>query len=147
MEYEFTVVFDVAMDHHFHVSKDRTGLFDSRIEKMTPKHGEELISWLSGAAAVEPKQEQPKAETTKFTRPAPKQAEVSVADAGDYRVQIGKRFYGKRLADVPMQDLIGFVEWLEDTTRKDYSPPDDRALAFIAAVERYHAAVNSIKAG
>ena len=28
LEYEFTVVFDLGMDHQFMVSKDRTDLFD-----------------------------------------------------------------------------------------------------------------------
>lgn len=51
MEYEFTTVFDVAMDHKAAVSKDRTGLFEGRIETITKKVGEELMTWLSGATA------------------------------------------------------------------------------------------------
>lgn len=49
MEYEFTTVFDVAMDHNAQASKDRTGLFDGQITKVTQKTGEKLIDWLSGA--------------------------------------------------------------------------------------------------
>lgn len=47
MEYEFTTVFDVGMDHQFCVSKDRTALFDGRIEKITEKTGVEIRNWLS----------------------------------------------------------------------------------------------------
>jgi hypothetical protein len=46
MEYEFTTVFDVAMDHKFSVSKDRTSLFDGRIEHITEKTGQEIKQWL-----------------------------------------------------------------------------------------------------
>ena len=47
MEYEFTTVFDCGMDHSFQVSKDRTGIFDGRIEKLTVKTGIEIKEWLS----------------------------------------------------------------------------------------------------
>jgi hypothetical protein len=49
MEYEFTTVFDTAMDHSFSVSKDRTGLFDGCIEKMSIATGERIRKWLDGA--------------------------------------------------------------------------------------------------
>jgi hypothetical protein len=50
MEYEFTTVFDVGMDHQFNVSKDRTGCFDGRIEHITIKTGAEIRAWLEGGA-------------------------------------------------------------------------------------------------
>lgn len=46
MEYEFTTVFDIAMDHQAAVSKDRTELFDEQIFKITVKTGEKLKKWL-----------------------------------------------------------------------------------------------------
>lgn len=55
MEYEFTTVFDVGMDHQFTVSKDRTGLFDGRIERITENTGKEIRCWLDGASKEEPK--------------------------------------------------------------------------------------------
>lgn len=48
MEYEFTVVFDIGMDHQFMVSKDRTGLFDGVVAHITEGTGKELRAWLSG---------------------------------------------------------------------------------------------------
>ena len=53
MEYEFTTVFDIGMDHQFHVSKDRTGLFDGRIEAVTIKTGEQIKAWLDGGAPLQ----------------------------------------------------------------------------------------------
>lgn len=55
IEYEFTTVFDLAMDHNAAVSKDRTSLFDGKIFKPTRKTGEELMAWLkSGKPAPKP---------------------------------------------------------------------------------------------
>lgn len=55
MEYEFTTMFDIASDHTASTSKDRTGLFEGTIEKMTPQIGEKFIKWLSEAKEFEPK--------------------------------------------------------------------------------------------
>lgn len=52
MEYEFTTVFDCGMDHNFQASKDRTGIFDGRIEKITEKTGIEIREWLNSGAPV-----------------------------------------------------------------------------------------------
>jgi hypothetical protein len=49
MEYEFTVVFDVGIDHSAQVSKDRTGLFDGQLIPISKKTGETLMTWLGGA--------------------------------------------------------------------------------------------------
>jgi hypothetical protein len=74
MEYEFTTVFDVDMQHYAATSKDRTGLFDGVNQQITEKHGERLMRWLSGAAVLT------------VTDPAPKetpqaQQETATTDA------------------------------------------------------------------
>jgi len=61
IEYEFTVVFDGAMDHTVKASKDRTGIFKDRIFTITKDLGKELITWLKSAKPVDP----PKKETEK----------------------------------------------------------------------------------
>jgi hypothetical protein len=53
MEYEFTTVFDLAMDHNAAASKDRTSMFDGQIFKITKKTGEQIMAWLKGAKPVE----------------------------------------------------------------------------------------------
>lgn len=54
MEYEFTVVFDVAMNHEADISKDRTGLFAGKIFQITEETGEQLVTWLGTAKPVAP---------------------------------------------------------------------------------------------
>jgi hypothetical protein len=50
MEYEFTTVFDLAMNHSAQASKDRTGLFDSKVFVPSEETGKALIAWLNGGA-------------------------------------------------------------------------------------------------
>ena len=45
MDYEFTVVLDIALKHHVQASKDRTGLFMDRPEfTITPKVGQAILN-------------------------------------------------------------------------------------------------------
>ena len=48
MEYEFTTVFDLAMDHNAVASKDRTSLFDGQVFKPTVETGKKILAWLMG---------------------------------------------------------------------------------------------------
>ena len=50
MDYEFTVVFDLSMDHSVSVSKDRTGLFDRQVFAITQDTGRILKEWLNSGA-------------------------------------------------------------------------------------------------
>jgi hypothetical protein len=72
IEYEFTVVFDLAMDHNAAASKDRTSMFDGQIFKITKKTGEQIMTWLKGAKPIE-KAEAPKpaAKPSPSPEPAP----------------------------------------------------------------------------
>jgi hypothetical protein len=54
MEYEFTIVFDLGMDHNAIASKDRTTLFDGKIEKPSIETGRVLIAWLETGEKPEP---------------------------------------------------------------------------------------------
>lgn len=53
-EYELTTVFDIAMDHNAKASKDRTGLFDGRLEPVTEETGREIAAWLATGAVPIP---------------------------------------------------------------------------------------------
>lgn len=46
MEYEFTIMLDVDMNHIASTSKDRTSLFDGKFFKLTPETGKQLHAWL-----------------------------------------------------------------------------------------------------
>ena len=72
MEYEFTTVFDVAADHQAAISKDRTGLFEGAIEKITELTGEKFLAWLSlGAKMTAPVIQAPAAVSISGTTKAP----------------------------------------------------------------------------
>ncbi|MBQ3655127.1 MAG: AAA family ATPase [Synergistaceae bacterium] len=54
MDYEFTVVFDLGMDHTVTISKDRTGLFDGQVFTITQDTGRTLRRWLDSGAEIVP---------------------------------------------------------------------------------------------
>ncbi len=49
MEYEFTTVLDIDMSHQASASKDRTGLFDGNVIKISEETGIKLKEWLESA--------------------------------------------------------------------------------------------------
>lgn len=54
MEYEFTVMLDIDMNHTASASKDRTSLFDGRYFKVSKETGGELLAWLDSGAEAPP---------------------------------------------------------------------------------------------
>ncbi len=52
IEYEFTTVFDVDMNHNAAASKDRTGLFSDKIAQITEDTGKRLMAWRDSGEAV-----------------------------------------------------------------------------------------------
>lgn len=62
MEYEFTIVLDVAMNHQATASKDRTGIFGDSIFTITNETGEMINKWIQGGAPRVESVEQPKQE-------------------------------------------------------------------------------------
>lgn len=59
MDYEFTIVFDIAQDNHLAIaSKDRTSLFANRIFLPTQETGKEIKDWLDGGLEDKPTAEQ-----------------------------------------------------------------------------------------
>ena len=54
MDYEFTTVFDLSMEHYVTVSKDRTSLFDQKIFTITQETGKILRKWLDTGVDVQP---------------------------------------------------------------------------------------------
>lgn len=54
MEYEFTTVFDIGMDHSATASKDRTGLFSGQYFQIEKKTGKQLMDWLASGKEPAP---------------------------------------------------------------------------------------------
>ena len=56
MEYEFSIMFELQMDHKARVSKDRTSLFDGQaVDFRDASAGRALVAWLSSAEPATPK--------------------------------------------------------------------------------------------
>lgn len=54
MDYEFTIVFDLSMEHTVTVSKDRTRLFDGNTFTISQDVGKILRKWLDSGAEIKP---------------------------------------------------------------------------------------------
>ena len=80
IEYEFTVMMDVAGDHYVTASKDRTGLFDGQSFIITPDTGKKINEWLNSGAPVV---EKPKMQTAEPVAHASPVAPVSTVITGD----------------------------------------------------------------
>ena len=53
MDYEFTTVFDLGVNHSATTSKDRTSLFDGQIFKLSEETGQTLKTWLENGVDME----------------------------------------------------------------------------------------------
>lgn len=60
-EYDYAVVFDLAMDHNAMASKDRTSMFDGLVFKPTKETGASLLGWLNKGAHEPKPQAKPQA--------------------------------------------------------------------------------------
>lgn len=141
MEYEFTVVFDVGMDHQFMVSKDRTALFDGVVEPVSEKTAHQLNEWLAGADRThwvppqpEPLPPPPKPQPRQAAQPKPAQlpnhapgSEPLRVDAkgepyfhpGDYIVRIKSKALGdKMLKDCSVDEIKKTIEWIGSSAKK-----------------------------
>jgi hypothetical protein len=76
IEYEFTTVFEIAMDHNAVASKDRTDLFDKQIFLITEETGQKLIKWLLEAKPEESFHKEPDAQEPKYKWDKPEGAGV-----------------------------------------------------------------------
>jgi len=52
MEYEFTIMMDISIDHMASTSKDRTGLFDGQYFKPSIETGKKLLEWLESGVEL-----------------------------------------------------------------------------------------------
>lgn len=89
MEYEFSVVFDLGLNHEAQVTKDRTSLFDGRHFKLSPEIGKEIHAWMM-------KGEKPKAEL----RIAPPAAPEASGDISPWEALVGGEAAGPAVDDL-----------------------------------------------
>lgn len=147
MEYEFTTVFDVAMNHEAETSKDRTGLFADKIFQITEETGTTLDKWRSsGAPMPQPApQESVSAQESKSTTKQPAQAtnpkpvetapvssspqspSAPQSKAENYLIRFGRAYKGKHMKELDNAKLRAWHEQLckvEDSKLK----PEEKSL-------------------
>jgi hypothetical protein len=74
--------------------------------------------------------------------PYPSHSEPVVEfDPGEYIVTIGKKYAGKKLKDIELNDIKSFVSWLEDQNSKENKPMSSKTKEFIANAEAYIAGI------
>ncbi len=85
IEYEFTIAFDIDIEHIAHTSKDRTTLFDGLYFKPSPETGKAYIEWAnSGAAEINI--------PTLPPTPPKKEAEAIPVEVEEIREELGEVF-------------------------------------------------------
>lgn len=141
LAYEFTTVFDIAMDHQAETSKDRTGVFDGRIFKITEETGEELAAWLnSGKTELteDKKQGEPK-EKIEETEPIKFNPETQKEDQNpaEYVVKVGKKLNGMRLKDILDQEIEGYIDYIVGGSKKTGKPLSGDWVTFVETAEKY----------
>lgn len=133
VEYEFSLVLDVAMNHEAEVSKDRTHLFDKqKIFQITEQTGEMLVYWREGgkkreavkaAQAAPPQYENepqqfPEDDLDSYLGPQGSHPPGSFEAAADYVVTFGK-YKGKKIREISPVDIRGFCSWLKVKAAED----------------------------
>lgn len=136
IEYEFSLVLDVAMNNECEVSKDRTHLFDNnKIFKITEETGAMLVKWREGGKSKpapaphkpeDQKQSHPPDEPQKFADddldavfgPPGQHPQGSVEAAAQYVITFGQ-YRNKRLADVPEMELRDYCNFLQNKAQQE----------------------------
>lgn len=122
MEYEFTLVWELQMDHRAAASKDRTSLFtEGLVDLLDPKVPQRLLAWLASA----PEQSNGK--------PAASSSVVAAGDQGSPAPAAGPLWpvgpkKGTPLKDMTVQDLTAGRAWA-DKKRLAANPEDAKAYA------------------
>lgn len=60
-----------------------------------------------------------------------------IESAGEYVIPLGKKYKGMKIKDVPINDLGGFVTWLQEQSAKENKQPQGMAAEFIGKVEDF----------
>lgn len=167
MEYEFTVVFDLAADHTALASKDRTSIF-SEIFKPSEETGKTLMAW-RGTNSIEPpvKAAPPAAQPTQapVVPPVEKAADIEAPPAipettahrlpeplpnENYRIPITGPYKDRLILEVRKDHLKGYAEYIQGEINKDPSKNNkvvqdflDRVMGIILPPPRVETATSA----
>lgn len=154
VEYEFTVVFDCAMDHQAVASKDRTSLFRERIFQITEDTGAEIKTWLEKGIDAPPPTvpvvrtpptvnapNKTASPTQSAQRPAaappPAKAQKpprTDVPEGTYLVPFGKyeqMTLPELFAEIGEQGVVNYIDWIEQQAKTQNKPVVGKVKDFI----------------
>lgn len=136
MEYEFTVVFDIGMDHQFMVSKDRTDLFDGVVATISEDTGAQIKEWLRGEPSPPsdplPDQEHPPVDAQEMPK-TELESQEAPPDEATITVKLpGCPIHGKRIGECPEPELKQALKWL-DKELENKSHPKNWAVRLLTA--------------
>lgn len=134
-EYELTTSWDLAMDHSARAGKDRTRVFDGRIEPITEATGRELATWLaSGAQLAENTGEAFVAPAAPVITETPAQAIQAQADLVQTQTP----------AISPLADA--FVESIDPTPTPASDPLPDAVITLLELVREHKVPMDALGA-
>lgn len=115
IEYEFTTVLDLDVNHHYTCTKDRSGLFNNSDmpEPLTADMGAKLIDWLNKGADAKPVIEQALQNTTAphvLTEAEQLLKKASVEFIGKAKVIKEKALKAQELGDQQLIELL-IIDW------------------------------------
>jgi hypothetical protein len=119
MEYEFTVMLDLSLNHTASASKDRTGLFDGQYFKPSTDTGKKLLEWLETGADVV------KEETIKIIKA--KWSELGFKEAAlDHQCH---KTYGANLRNMTETNAQDFIVKLDGLLQTKHAEIEQAAAA------------------
>lgn len=112
IEYEFSAVFDVGMNHEAATSKDRTGLFVDKIFQVTEETGKQILAWLNTAKPAEQKPAPEKASQEQIA----KLTELSKVEPGTARLKSAMTKAGvAQISDLTKEQAEKTIAWIQST--------------------------------
>lgn len=59
-------------------------------------------------------------------------------DLGEFQVNFGRKYLGKRLKEIPKDEIVSYVSWLEQKAAEKKKGPDIHVTLLKDAVDRFH---------
>lgn len=59
-------------------------------------------------------------------------------DLGEFQVNFGRKYLGKRLKEIPKDEIVSYVHWLEQKAAEKKKGPDIHVTLLKDAVDRFH---------
>lgn len=79
-----------------------------------------------------------KASSVGLRQNVPPNRSETLSSPGDFVIHFGKKYMGRKVKDVPREDIEGYIEWLENNSAKKNQKPTPEVELLKHAVERFY---------